>query len=51
MTLQNLLKTGQLREHEVTLEEVRALLDRAKGRVGIGFLTRFPFGCIFVLTL
>jgi hypothetical protein len=29
MTLQNLLKTGQFREHEVTLEEVRALLARA----------------------
>jgi uncharacterized protein (UPF0332 family) len=30
MTLQNLLQTGQLKEHEATREEVRALLDAAR---------------------
>lgn len=30
MTLQNLLQTGQLREHEATREEVRTLLDAVR---------------------
>jgi hypothetical protein len=30
MTLQNLLQTGQLKEHEATREEVRALLDAVR---------------------
>lgn len=30
MTLQNLLQIGQLKEHEATREEVRALLDAAR---------------------